>query len=110
MVQLSAGESPLCALTTPLPVPEPSPMIFMRNGPNRNFATMFRPVVIGTVQVRAPPQYPENPVKELVGSGVGMSVTLVPWAKLALHPVAAATPAVITQLMPAGLEVTVPLP
>ena len=63
---------------------------------------MVRPVVIGTVQVRAPPQYPENPVKALVGSGVGMSVTSVPWAKFALHPVTAATPAVITQLMPAG--------
>ena len=56
-----------------------------------------------TVQVPVPLQPPPlQPVKVEPPEGVAVSVTLVPLVKLALQ--------VLPQLIPAGLEVTVPVP
>jgi len=61
--------------------------------------------------VPVPEQAPVQPANPLPGLGATVSVRLVPCAKLALHPVAAATPLVMTQpLMPLGELLTVPLP
>lgn len=49
-----------------------------------------------------PEQAPDQPAKLLPAAGVAVSVTLVPLGKLALH--------VVPQLMPEGLERTVPVP
>src|SRR5215468_2375766 len=55
-----------------------------------------------TVQVPVPVQAPLQPEKVEPLAAVAVRVTEVPLAKLALH--------VLPQLMPAGEEVTVPLP
>lgn len=50
----------------------------------------------------APEQAPDQPAKLLPAEGVALSVTVVPLAKLALQPE--------PQLMPGGLELTLPVP
>jgi len=62
-------------------------------------------VLIVTVQVVAEPeQAPLHPENALPAAGAAVSVTRVPLANVWLHPVEPA------QLIPAGLEVTLPLP
>jgi hypothetical protein len=62
-------------------------------------------VLIVTVHVVAEPeQAPLQPENALPAAGAAVSVTRVPLANVWLHPVEPA------QLIPAGLEVTVPLP
>src|SRR2546422_899035 len=62
-------------------------------------------VLIVTVQVVAEPeQAPLQPENALPAAGAAVSVTRVPLANVWLHPVEP------EQLIPAGLEVTVPLP
>jgi len=62
-------------------------------------------VFIVTVHVVAEPeQAPLQPENALPAAGTAVSVTRVPLANVWLHPLEPA------QLMPAGLEVTVPLP
>src|SRR6266446_2753798 len=62
-------------------------------------------VLIVTVQVVAEPeQAPLQPENALPAAGAAVSVTRVPLANVWLHPVEPA------QLIPAGLEVTVPPP
>ena len=51
---------------------------------------------------------PHPPKVPLVAAAV--SVTGVPLAKVAVHPVAPRAPAVIVHEIPDGLDVTVPLP
>lgn len=53
---------------------------------------------------------PAIPAKLCLESGVAVSVTVVPFRKVATHPDTAATPLVIVQLIPPGLDVTTPLP
>ena len=55
-----------------------------------------------TVQAPVPVQAPLQPAKVAPGSAVGVRLTTVPWLKLAEQ--------VAPQLIPAGLEVTVPPP
>lgn len=54
--------------------------------------------------VAEPEQAPVQPENALPAAGIAVSVTPVPLANVWLHPVEPA------QLIPAGLEVTVPLP
>jgi hypothetical protein len=56
-----------------------------------------------------PVQAPDQPEKLLVASGVAERLTLVPFAKLAPH-VPLEVPAETVQLIPAGVEVTLPPP
>ncbi len=58
----------------------------------------------------SPVQAPSQPTNELPLLAVAVRVTVTPLVNWAEQPVAAATPLVIVQLIPAGLEVTVPLP
>ena len=68
-------------------------------GVNVAVTALAAPTVSAQVE---PEQSPENPAKTLPLAAVGVSVTLVPAAKLALQ--------VAPQLMPAGLEAIEPLP
>jgi hypothetical protein len=63
-----------------------------------------------TLHVPSPLQLPSHPSKEWPLCGAAVRVTLVPSLKSLEQPVAAATPAVMRQLIPAGLEVTTPFP
>ena len=76
------------------------------------FAVTLRAAVMARVQVVAVPvQAPLQPVKAEPAAGVAVSVTFVPLLKLA-EQLAAETPAAVgvAQLMPAGLDDTVPAP
>jgi hypothetical protein len=59
------------------------------------------------VAVEQPPVHPASVLPEATAA---VSVTEVFSVKLAEQPVVAAVPFVMTQLMPAGFDVTVPLP
>ena len=66
-------------------------------------AVTFCAALMVTVQEPVPEHPPPvQPVKVDPPLGAAVSVTLVPLVKLALH--------VLPQLIPAGLEVTVPVP
>ncbi len=68
-----------------------------------NVAVMLVAPEMVVVQVPVPPQPPPlQPVKTLFASGVAVRVTLLPEANRALQ--------VAPQVIPAGLEVTVPVP
>jgi len=67
-----------------------------------NVAVTLWAAVIVTAQLPVPVQAPLQPVNVEPVAGVAVRVTFVPRLKLALH--------VAPQLMPAGDEVTVPLP
>ncbi len=109
IVQSSAGVSPDWVVTRPLPVPPPA--IVTVNGPLRNRAFTVRLWLIVTRQGAVPEHVPLNqPRKAWPALGVAVSVTTVPWLYDFLHPVPATAPLVIVQLIPDGLEVTVPLP
>ena len=58
--------------------------------------------VIGTTQAPVPLHAPLQPEKVEPEAAVGVSVTEVPWGKVALH--------IAPQLIPAGLLMTEPLP
>ena len=60
------------------------------------------PALIVRVQVPVPEQSPDHPAKVLPAAGVAVSVTAVPFAKLAEQ--------FAPQSIPAGLLVTVPVP
>ena len=65
-----------------------------------------------TLQVVVPVQAPDQLAKVLPLAGVSVNVTAVPCAKVAAHVfvVELVVEAVLEQLMPAGLLVTVPVP
>jgi hypothetical protein len=109
MTQLIAGVSPAWLVTLPLPTPVVPLMTLRVKGPLRNFAVTLRFTDIVTLQVPVPLQADQD-LNEWPLAGVAVRVTTVPWVKLAWHPVAAATPAVMVQLIPEGLEVTTPFP
>ena len=67
-----------------------------------NVAVTFCAAPMVTVQLPVPVHAPLQPVNVEPVAGAAVRVTLVPELKLALH--------VAPQLMPAGDEVTVPLP
>ncbi len=73
-------------------------------------ARAARLAVIGARQVPVPVQYPSHVTKACPVLGVAVRVTTVPLSNATMHPVLAATPAVMTQLTPAGCDVTTPLP
>src|SRR3954451_3950728 len=105
MVHEMAGVRSPSPSPVPLP-PPPVPVTVTVNGPFRNRAVAVRAADIDSVQTSFPLQSPLQPTNEWAGSsGLAVRLTMVPDAKLAEHPVPAARPAVIVQLMPAGLEV-----
>jgi len=110
MTQLIAGVRPGWLFTVPLPVPVVPPEILIVNGPLRNRASTARSAVIDTLQVPVPAQEPNHPRNECPLFGMAVRVTTTPSLNCALHPVAAAVPAVTVHLIPAGLEVTTPSP
>src|SRR5258706_3908322 len=67
-----------------------------------NAAPTLAAAFMVTVQAPVPEHAPVQPVKVEPAVGVGVSVTIVPWLKLALQ--------VAPQLMPAGVLATVPVP
>ena len=67
-----------------------------------NVAVTFRAAVIDVVQVAVPVQAPLQPTNVEPLAAAAVSVTDAPLAKLALH--------VLPQLMPLGVDVTVPVP
>ena len=67
-----------------------------------NCAVTLRASLIVTVQLALPLQAPLQPMKVDVLSGTALSVTLLPEAKLWAQS--------LPQLMPAGEELTVPVP
>ena len=73
-------------------------------------APTVRLTVIVTLHVPLPVQALTQALNACPGWVDGVSVTIAPRLNWAVHPVAAATPAVILQLIPAGLEVTTPVP
>src|SRR5688572_3859475 len=82
----------------------------MMNDPLMNRAATVRFTDIVTWQAPLPVQALYQVLKACPSCVEGVRVTTTPWLNLATHPVAAATPAVILQLIPAGLEVTTPVP
>ncbi len=110
MTQLIAGVRPGWLFTVPLPAPVVPPEILIRNGPLRNRASTARLAVMVALQVPVPEHKPNQRWNECPAFGVAVRVTTTPLANCCLHPVAAAVPAVTLQLMPDGLEVTVPSP
>src|SRR5262245_55864809 len=91
------GGLPPTAVVTVTP-PLPPPLVL-------NVAVTERACVIDTVQPAVPVQAPLQPANVEPAAAVAVSVTLVPFAKLAFCVVQ-----VGAQLMPAGLDVTVPVP
>jgi hypothetical protein len=69
-----------------------------------NVAVTFGAEVTTNAQVVLVPLHaaPDHPAKALAAPGAAVNVTLVPGANVALH--------VLPQLIPAGLDVTVPVP
>jgi hypothetical protein len=91
---------------TEVTVPPPVPffvMVRVRGRSNLAVADLSAPIVMVQV-VLLPEHAPDQPTKyELEGpSGVAVSVTTAPWSNWAEH--------VAPQLIPAGLDATVPLP
>src|ERR1700722_4680890 len=74
------------------------------NEPPKVAVTLLAALTV-TLQVVVPVQAPDQPAKVLVVTGVSVSVTAVPGAKLMEHAVDVAE-----QLIPVGVLVTVPLP
>ena len=110
MVQLMAGESPDWLRTVPLPVPLPPPATFTVNGPFMKRAVTFRPVLNDTWQVPLPVHPPSHLLNACPGFGVAVKVTVALVPKLAVHPDPVAAPFTMVQLIPEGVEVTVPSP
>jgi hypothetical protein len=107
--QLMTGLRPAWLVTLPFPVPTP-PLMVILNGPLRNRASAVRLTDASVEQVPVPVQVRNHPRKAWDAFGVAVRVTFVPRVKAALHPLAAAAPFVMVQLMPAGLDLTVPSP
>jgi hypothetical protein len=103
------GESADWLRTVPLPVPLPPPETFTVKGPLLKRAVTFCPVLNDTWQVPLPVQAPSHLLNACPAFGVALRLTVALVPKLAVQdPVAA--PATTVQLMPEGLEVTVPSP
>jgi hypothetical protein len=84
-------------------------MTVTENGPLRNLAVTLRFTDIVTLQLPVP-LHADQDLNEWPLAGLAVSVTTTPCENCALQPVAAATPAVMVQLIPAGLELTTPFP
>jgi len=82
----------------------------MMKGPLRNFAETVRAEFITTLQVPVPVQAPPQPTNEWPLAELAVRVTVTPWLNKAVQPVVPAVPAVMVQLIPAGLDLTTPLP
>ena len=94
----------------PLPPPGVPADIDMVNGPFRNSADTARLAFIRTLQLTVVPVH--EPVQDPNASGLvalAVSLMVVPALNRNEH-VPVFDPAVIVQLMPAGLDVTFPLP
>ncbi len=88
-----------------VPVPMPAFTTVRVRVMGAKVATTVRALAIVTVQVPVPGQLmpgPLQPVKVEPALGVAVSTTELPWSKSARH--------VAPQVMPAGADVTVPLP
>ena len=109
MTQLICGVSPVWLFTVPLPPPGVPLEIVIVKGPFRNRAEIVRAVFMVTLQVPVPEHGLDQPTNEWPLTGTAVSVTAVPWLNKALQ-VPDFAPATMLQLMPAGLDVTFPLP
>ena len=109
MTQLIAGVSPAWLVILPLPTPVAPLMTFTENGPLRNLAVTLRFTDIVTLQLPVPLQVDQD-LNEWPLTGVAVRVTTMPCENCALQPVVAATPVVMVQLIPAGLDLTTPFP
>jgi hypothetical protein len=89
-------------LDVTVPVPVPVRLTVKTTGLRLKPAVTARSASIVTVQVPVPLQAPLQPAKLDVPSGVAVRVTTAPAAKASVQSA--------PQAMPAGLEVTVPLP
>jgi hypothetical protein len=85
-----------------VPVPPLLLLLLLLLVPPPKVAVTARAAVIVVMQVPLPVQAPLQPVKVEPELGVAVRVTVVPELRLALQ--------VVPQLMPAGVEMTVPLP
>jgi hypothetical protein len=97
-------------LLVTVPDPEPAPSSDSVKKVAKEAVTVFAASIVtvhGPVPVQPPPLHPVN-VLPVVADAV--SVTEVSAWNGVLHPVVAAPPFVMTQSIPAGLEVTRPLP
>jgi hypothetical protein len=95
-------------VTLPPPVPAPA-TLSVRSGIGAKDAVTLCGAFMVTWHVPVPVQSPLHPVNRYPDAGVAVSVTAVPVTSVLLHvPLAVAL--LTVQLMPAGLEVTVPLP
>ena len=109
MVQLMTGVRPAWLCTRPLP-PVGVLVMLMVKGPFRNCAVTVRAPDILNLHSAVPLHGLPQPTNELPVVYLAVRVIAVPWLKEWLQPVAAALPAVMVQLIPTGLEVTLPLP
>src|SRR3954452_20058298 len=90
-------------VTLPLPAPAlVTVSVWVEGGVGAKVALTVLAASMVTVQLPVPLQAPPQPVKVEPAAGVAVNETMLPAAKEALQ--------VLPQLIPAGLEVTVPLP
>ena len=86
-----------------IPPPEPALVtVSVRLATAANVAVTLLAASIVTMHPAVPLQAPPQPEKVLVASAVAVSVTTLPWAKIALQT--------LPQVIPAGALVTVPVP
>jgi hypothetical protein len=104
---------PTWSLTVPLPPLGDTLEIFMLNGPLLNLAVTVRSIPILTVHVPVPVQVAtvdDQPAKAWPSTGTAFRVTEVVLLKKLEQPGDPVAPAVMAQLIPVGVDVTLPLP
>jgi hypothetical protein len=97
-VQPTVGQMMPAGLEVTVPVP----LTLTVNPGAPKFAVTVPAALMATLQDGAAPQGADQPRNDEPAAGVAVSVTVLPYAKLALQ--------VAPQLMPAGTDVTVPAP
>jgi hypothetical protein len=98
----TVGQLIPAGLDDTVPDPLPDKVTTSEYGPTVKVAVTLVAVVMETVHVPVPEHAPPQPANVEPLEGVAVSVTDVPWSNVALQ----AEP----QLIPAGLDVTVPVP
>jgi hypothetical protein len=104
---------PTWSLTVPLPPLGDTLDILILNGPLLNLAVTVRSTPIFTVQVPVPVQVAtvdDQPANAWPLRGTAFKVTEVVLLKKLVHPGDPVAPVVMVQLIPVGVDVTLPLP